>query len=95
MKVVQKAAGGLVLAFGLAGSAGAADLTPVYGAGAVIGPSVAVPLAAPPVMYSPIRSRSYRPIQTHIIAQPAPDPRAIGEGPVMGTAYPIIIVVKP
>ena len=75
------------------GAAEAADLSTGLGPASVIdAPTVGAPVA---IMASPIRSRFFRPIQTHIIAQPAPNPRAVGEGPVFGPAAPVIIVVKP
>ena len=101
MTRIQTAAAGVLAALAgvaMAEISQAADLTSGYQTAPIVGaPVVSAPVGVPlaGVMYSPVRNWRSLPIQTHIIAQPAPNPRAIGEGPVFGPAYPVIIVVKP
>jgi hypothetical protein len=95
---MKRAGVGLIAALAVGSPANpgkAADLKAGYQPAPIVGGPVAAPLTVAPIMVSPIRTRSFKPIQTHVIAQPAPNPRAIGEGPVFGPAYPVIIVVKP
>jgi hypothetical protein len=96
MRIMRAGAGLLAALAGgsLANPGQTADLTTGYQPAPIIAAPGAT-LAGSPIMVSPIRTWSHKPIQTHVIAQPAPNPRAIGEGPVFGPAYPVIIVVKP